>query len=340
MRYLSFILLNLLILTLLSMNTLSFRHLYRFSFKNDLVLTRRHVSSNNIEAYNQAKNMSVKMPCIILVNPFLDANVGSISRAMLNFGLHELRVVNPECNITSETATTLAVGSVEILKNAKIFNTLEECIADLDIVVATTSRKHSLNQILQSPSETANEIITSNNHYNAGIMFGRERNGLYSDEIALANRRVAIPSFEYYGVLNMAQAVNILAYECWNKSLTIQQQHERNELNNNNNPIVLESNSNLNTNRENTFNPDKLASSKELNSFLKRLLETMGRNKKHHNQNMENNTGNNINQEEEGGVKQSHYEEFNGVSGLTKKNEAKISAIFQRVSYCTICICM
>ena len=101
-------------------------------------LLKRWVSDANVAAYFHARHSTIQSPCIILVSPYLDANVGSISRLMLNFGMHDLRVVNPECNILSDSATTSAVGSVEILRNAKIYESLKECVADLDIVVATT----------------------------------------------------------------------------------------------------------------------------------------------------------------------------------------------------------
>ncbi len=91
-------------------------------------------------AYSEAAASEVLQPCIILVNPYLDQNVGSVSRAMLNFGLHELRVVNPRCDILSDNARALAAGSVEILENAKLFPTIEECVADLQRVFATTVR--------------------------------------------------------------------------------------------------------------------------------------------------------------------------------------------------------
>jgi len=184
---------------------------------------RSVISDSQLNAYHEAKHNSViKMPCIILVNPFSDANVGSVSRAMLNFGMHDLRVVNPECDILSEVATTLAVGSIEILKNARVYSSLEECISDLDMVIATTARKYrDINQILATPSDVMRDAITLNNTCNAGIMFGRERNGLSNEELSLANVRVAIPTYELYEVLNLAQAVNIIAYECWNRRLAL-----------------------------------------------------------------------------------------------------------------------
>lgn len=192
-------------------------------YSKSSLFMRSVISDSQLNAYHEAKHNSViKMPCIILVNPFSDANVGSISRAMLNFGMHDLRVVNPECDILSEVATTLAVGSIEILKNARVYSSLEECISDLDMVIATTARKYrDINQILATPSDVMREAITLNNTCNAGIMFGRERNGLSNEELSLANVRVAIPTYELYEVLNLAQAVNIIAYECWNRRLAL-----------------------------------------------------------------------------------------------------------------------
>jgi tRNA/rRNA methyltransferase len=219
---------------------------------------RTFISPAKLDAFEQAKNSPIKMPCIILVNPYLDQNVGSVSRAMLNFGLHELRIVNPECDIHSAAARALAVGSVEVLNNAKIFSSLEECIADLDIVVATTARRRTVNQLIASPQSAAAEMITITNRdtgdidtdtggagdagddgeagdegdadtvtggaapCKVGIMFGRERSGLNNEELALANRRVAIQTFEHFEVLNLAQAVNLMCYECWRRKLWLE----------------------------------------------------------------------------------------------------------------------
>ena len=95
---------------------------------------------NRISPYKASTNSKVKMPVIILVNPFLDANVGSVSRNMLNFGLTDLRIVSPECDHLSENAKALAVGSYEVLENAKLFPTLEQCVQDLKFVFASTAR--------------------------------------------------------------------------------------------------------------------------------------------------------------------------------------------------------
>jgi tRNA/rRNA methyltransferase len=189
---------------------------------------RSYTSEKKVSAFQIAKSTS-KMPSIILVNPFLDANVGAVSRAMLNFGFHDLRIVNPECNILSENARTLAVGSVELLENAKVYDTLIECIADLDTIFATTARSRSIKQEVITPDMAAAlyfddskqnvpTTTTIQKFKTVGIMFGRERNGLSNEEISMADKRIYIPTFEEYDVLNLSQAVNIICYEFWKKN--------------------------------------------------------------------------------------------------------------------------
>jgi tRNA/rRNA methyltransferase len=192
---------------------------------------RSYTSEKKVSAFQIAKS-TCKMPSIILVNPFLDANVGAVSRAMLNFGFHDLRIVNPECNILSENARMLAVGSVELLENAKVYDTLIECIADLDTIFATTARSRSIKQEVITPDMAA-ALYFDDNKQNVpttttiqkfkkvGIMFGRERNGLSNEEISMADKRIYIPTFEKYDVLNLSQAVNIICYEFWRKNSQI-----------------------------------------------------------------------------------------------------------------------
>lgn len=281
----------------------------------------RFVSENRIEAYNHAKESKVIMPCIILVNPFLEANVGSVSRCMLNFGMHELRVVNPRCDILSETAQTLAVGSVEILKNAKIFTSLEDCVADLDLVVATTARKHSINQIVYTPREMASEVVNHQNSHNVGIMFGRERDGLNNEELALANRRVGIPTFEHYGVLNMAQAVNIIGYECWQQALSVRNGAQK--------AITVAVESNTSDEPDSSGDgrdTERPATAGELNHFLDRLLQNVGNSER--NIHSKAASLDSINEDDSSLLVNPKGKT---VSGFDVKNEDRIKAIFRRV---------
>lgn len=152
-------------------------------------------SSANFEGYQQPRTKAgaytiaaaanVSLPVIILVSPFLDQNVGSVARAMLNFGLYELRVVQPRCDILSEHAKSLASGALEILENAKVFATLQECIADLQIVMATTIRPRDMTQSIVSPTRAA-QIVVNEDHIRSGILFGPERSGYHAIRIEFA----------------------------------------------------------------------------------------------------------------------------------------------------------
>lgn len=180
----------------------------------------RKESDPKIDGYRSAIELDFKMPCVILVNPFLDQNVGSVARAMLNFGLSELRVVNPVCDIRSENAKSLAAGAFEVLENAKVFDSLKECVSDLNRVIATTIRPRYMSHTIYSPSAGAAYALEQNG-LNVGIMFGRERNGLTNEEIALADSIISIPSFPGFTSLNLAQAVNIVSYEIWQRYLSL-----------------------------------------------------------------------------------------------------------------------
>ena len=171
-----------------------------------------------------------QMPVIILVNPFLDQNVGSVSRAMLNFGMVELRVVDPNCDILSEQALALAAGSADILRNAKVFGTLSEAIADLQRVMATTIRPRHMTQVVYTPAAAAKEAMqtpsasgdTISAAIKTGILFGRERSGLTNDEVAMADSIITINTFKQFSSLNLAQAVNIIGYEMWKRKIELE----------------------------------------------------------------------------------------------------------------------
>jgi TrmH family RNA methyltransferase len=122
------------------------RHCCNVASDLDLSFTKRMAYTNALVSFPN-------MPCIILVNPFLDQNVGSVARAMLNFGLTELRVVSPECDILSESARALSVGAHEVLENAKIYTTLSDCISDLTHIMATTIRPRDMTQLILTPQK-------------------------------------------------------------------------------------------------------------------------------------------------------------------------------------------
>ena len=149
---------------------------------------------NTVSHFKPSLSHRKRMPCIILVNPFLDSNVGSVARAMLNFGLTELRVVDPICDIHSSNARALAAGAVDVLEKAKVFPTAEACVQDLNRVFATTIRPRGMTQLVYSPEVAAKAMSETVHNCTTGILFGRERSGLTNDEVALADGIIAIPS--------------------------------------------------------------------------------------------------------------------------------------------------
>jgi tRNA/rRNA methyltransferase len=153
-------------------------------------------------------------PAIVLVEPQLGENIGAAARAMANFGLSRLRLVKPRPSWPSDKARMMAAGADRILADAALYDTLEAAIADCSFVLATTARAHDQAKAVIGPAEAAAEMaprIAAGD--TVAIVFGRERNGLENDEVALADRIVTLPVNPAFASLNLAQAVVIVAYE-------------------------------------------------------------------------------------------------------------------------------
>lgn len=140
---------------------------------------------------------------------------------MLNFGLWDLRVVAPQCDYHSEMARALASGANSVLEHARAFNTTEEAVADLQLVFASTARsREGFNHPIYSPREIAQLTLpTSGSVPKSGILFGSERNGLVNGDIALATAIAHIPTIPAFSSLNLAQAVNVFAYEIYQRRM-------------------------------------------------------------------------------------------------------------------------
>src|SRR6516165_445058 len=153
-------------------------------------------------------------PTIILVEPQLGENIGMVARAMGNFALTRLRIVNPRDGWPNLGAQRAAAGADHILDQAELFSTLDEAVADLDLLFATTARPHDQAKPVVSPEAAAREIV-SHLAYGGkvGILFGRERWGLTNEEVARANRIVTFPVNPGFASLNLAQAVLLMGYE-------------------------------------------------------------------------------------------------------------------------------
>ena len=159
-------------------------------------------------------------PIIVLVRPQLGQNIGKAARAMLNFGLTEMRLVAPRDGWPNPDAGPAASGADVVLENARLFDTIEGAIADCSQVFASTVRRRDLVMPVLGPEQMADRIHASNKR--SAILFGAERSGLETDEVALANAIVTVPINPQFGSLNLAQAVILLAYE-WSRRADLAQ---------------------------------------------------------------------------------------------------------------------
>jgi tRNA/rRNA methyltransferase len=153
-------------------------------------------------------------PAIVLVRPQLGENIGKAARAMLNFGLTDLRLVNPRDGWPNPSALPAASGADAVIEEARVFDSIAAAVADCPHVYATTVRKRGLVIPVLTPEEAAKDI-----HGHAepcAILFGAERSGLETEEAAIATRIITVPINSEFRSLNLAQAVILVAYE-WSK---------------------------------------------------------------------------------------------------------------------------
>ncbi|MCE2829569.1 MAG: RNA methyltransferase [Sphingomonadales bacterium] len=153
-------------------------------------------------------------PIIILVRPQLGENIGKAARAMLNFGLTELRLVAPRDGWPNPDSGPAAAGADIVLEKAEVFETLADATADVANIYATTVRKRGVTKPVLTPEEAANEIVVAPGR--SAILFGAERSGLETDDVAVARSIITVPINPEFGSLNLAQAVILCAYE-WSK---------------------------------------------------------------------------------------------------------------------------
>ena len=159
-------------------------------------------------------------PVLILVRPQLGENIGKAARAMLNFGLTELRLVAPRDGWPNPSAGPAASGADGVLADAQLYDSVAEAIADCAHVYATTVRKRGVIKPVLTPEAAAAEIRALPGR--SAILFGPERTGLESDDVAIARSIITVPINPQFGSLNLAQAVMVIAYE-WSKGETLAQ---------------------------------------------------------------------------------------------------------------------
>jgi len=159
---------------------------------------------------------------IVLVNTTHSGNIGGVARAMKNMGLSELVLVDPK-RFPCEEASARAAGADDVLINAKKVSSLSEAIADCELVFATSARERHIPWPIMDPREMASVITSAkskDNHKKIAVVFGREDRGLTNEELHLCQHHVCIPSVQGFSSLNIASAVQVIAYEIRMASLT------------------------------------------------------------------------------------------------------------------------
>ncbi len=159
-------------------------------------------------------------PAIVLVRPQLAVNIGMCARAMANFGLDDLRLVNPRegwprVGEYRDVAYAAAAGAARLLDEARVFDSVEAAVGDLSFLYAATARERGQAKSVLAPARAMLE--TAMTAQNRGVLFGPERTGLDNDEVALADAVLTFPANPAYASLNLAQAVLLVGYE-WFKA--------------------------------------------------------------------------------------------------------------------------
>ena len=165
-------------------------------------------------------------PAVVLVRPQLGENIGAVARAMLNFGLDELRLVDPRDGWPNPRAVALASGAAgRVLDRAQVFPTLAAAMAGVHRAYATTARGREMTKPVLTPAAAMAEArAAAEAGERVALIFGPERAGLENDDVARANAIVTVPVNPDFPSLNLAQAVLLLGYEYSRGALPVQPQ--------------------------------------------------------------------------------------------------------------------
>lgn len=153
-------------------------------------------------------------PVMILAEPQLGENIGAAARAMWNFGLDRLRLVNPRDAWPNPKAVATASGAGRLLDEAGLFASTPEAVADLDVVYATTARpREMVKRVLTPEAAMAEAHGLVGRGARVGVLFGRERTGLENADVILADAIISVPVNPLFPSLNLAQCVLLVSYE-------------------------------------------------------------------------------------------------------------------------------
>lgn len=149
---------------------------------------------------------------IVLVNTTHPGNIGGVARAMKNMGLHRLYLVAPR-DYPNEQADWRAASAADVLAAAVVVPTLHDAIGDCQFVVGTSARERRIPWPLLDARQCAARMAVASDREQVAVLFGREDRGLTNEELKLCNLHLNIPTAEAYSSLNLAMAVQIVAYE-------------------------------------------------------------------------------------------------------------------------------
>ncbi|SVB30633.1 uncharacterized protein METZ01_LOCUS183487, partial [marine metagenome] len=149
---------------------------------------------------------------IILVDVQLPENIGLTARAMFNFGISNLRLVNPKVNLPSEKAEAVAVDAVDLVRNAKVYDELREALDDFTYSFAFTARYRDMNKEFINSQEIISEIHNNYKGEKIGVIFGGEASGLTNEHLSLVSKCVTINTHSNFSSLNLSHAVSVFCY--------------------------------------------------------------------------------------------------------------------------------
>ena len=149
---------------------------------------------------------------IILIGTSHPGNIGSAARAMKTMGMTDLVLIDPECEVDGKSVA-LSAGASDVLKNHKVYKTLDEGIADCGLVIGASARARTLDWPMLDPREMGIKVASEGKKHKVALVFGRENSGLSNDELQKCHFHVFIPANPDYSSLNLAMAVQTLSYE-------------------------------------------------------------------------------------------------------------------------------
>ena len=150
----------------------------------------------------------------ILIRPQLGENIGACARSLKNFGFTKLHIVSPKQSWPNSKAKATSVGAYDIIKKAKIYNSVHEAISDFNIIISLSARQRDINKKHISINQFL-KMIKSKKNTKFGLMFGPEASGLSNEDLSLSNYVLQIPTSKKFKSLNLSHSVTLICYEIY-----------------------------------------------------------------------------------------------------------------------------